>query len=149
MARSQKRKLARRDGWANVLSGLGTAARDKRLSASFGLERLSYQQLEELYRGDDMAARIVETIPDEMVREWLDVLIEDDQDASERVGALLDEMEVQSKYRDAMCLARAFGGSGILVGANDGIRDTSLPLAMERIRSVDWLTVMDARELVP
>jgi phage-related protein (TIGR01555 family) len=141
-------RLSRLDGWASLITGLGTD-RDRRTSLSFTASLLSYEQLTHMYRGDDMAARIVELLPGEMLRRGFTVSIKDDKDASEAVQNRLDELNVVARVERALCLARAFGGAGILLGANDGALDLAQPLDLDAVRSLDWLTVLDCRELQP
>lgn len=47
-----------------------------------------------------------------------------------------------------MSWARLYGGAGIIVGANDG-RAPWLPLREESVSSVDYLTPVDCRRLIP
>jgi hypothetical protein len=56
-------KLTRHDGWNNLVTALGKRGRDKRLSTEFELATISQEQAEDLWRGDDMAARAIETVP--------------------------------------------------------------------------------------
>ena len=49
--------------------------------------------------------------------------------------------------REAWQTARALGGGGILVGASDGGSNLELPMREDRIRTIDFLTVLTPREL--
>lgn len=55
------------------------ATKDKRLNTVFQADLLTRDQLEAMWRGDDMAARIVETLPDEMTREGFELKIQEEQ----------------------------------------------------------------------
>jgi phage-related protein (TIGR01555 family) len=245
----------RGDGWQSVITGIGVAQRDKRLGSTFEPDCLSQQELENIWRGDDMAARIIETQPSEMLREGFEVKIQpapspapappgaaledgddvepadeeaedavegdseeaapdgvstdelqfakkradafpgaakgkpqgkpafgapgaskgqkpgfgampglppaptkppgpikrEDDDAkkqSEAVTAQLEDLGVHERLLEALNYERAFGGAGILVGADDG-QDMRLPLDLERVKSVKWLTVLSSFELCP
>lgn len=50
----------RRDGWTNLVTGLGDALRDKRIAAQPAGVFLRQPQAEFIWRGSDMAARIIE-----------------------------------------------------------------------------------------
>lgn len=144
-----QRAMVRRDGWFNTLTGLGTG-RDKRLSGGFSADYVDPDTAEALWESDDTAARIVEVVPDEMTREWIDITIEDDKDR-ERADALmsrLDELEAQSTVNRALCLARAIGGAGVVMGVDDSLSPEE-PLNLEAVRGVNYLVAMDARELRP
>lgn len=83
MSAKKTKKIARRrrsDGWLNVFTGLGLANRDKRMGGQQWHDILDYQDLVELYRGSDLAARIVDTIPEEMTREGFDVLVQQEEE---------------------------------------------------------------------
>jgi uncharacterized protein len=141
--------MPRVDGWANFFTGLGVPGRDKRIHAQVVVQKLEYADCEALYRGSDMGARIVDCIPDEMTREGWEIACENDPDTSEVVEQAQDDLEVTDAFNLALKWSRAFGGAGIIMGIDDGSTDVSRPLRPERIRSLNWLSVLDCRELVP
>lgn len=65
------------DGFVNQLTGLGDPSRDKTLGGrlsgpEFYPNFLTGAQIENRWRGSDLGARIVETLPDEMTREGIE-----------------------------------------------------------------------------
>lgn len=134
------------DGWVNVLTGIGDTMRDKRESTKIGLRTISYDALMALYRSSDLAGRIVDLPAEEMTREGFDVRVEGDEESAELIGAAMDDLDVGCVLLQALKWKRLFGGAAILVGANDGSTDLSLPLNEEKIQSIDFLTVFDAWE---
>lgn len=186
----------RSDGWTSLLSGLGTLSRDKRESTYFQPDLIDWDTALNIYRGDPLAARIIETKPNDLVREGYDLCITDEQDEAEdrpeddqtdtvgilprgkverevlaqrklfggrktdaldRVGKELQE-EVENKWEElellptlheALCYEAAYGGAAILIGANDGATSLEQPLVVKRVRSVDFLTALEPREIVP
>jgi phage-related protein (TIGR01555 family) len=137
------------DGWQNLNTGLGDPTRDKRKSAALSVTRLSFEDAANLYRGDKYAAKVVDIPAGEMVREWFDVLVENDESKSEDIENRLKELKAKSAFKQALIWARQFGGAGILIGANDGAQDAALPLDLAKVKSVDFLTVVDKSELLP
>lgn len=141
---------ARFDGWVNVLTGYGNASRDKRLAATYRrTNRVTFDRegLSELYGSDDLAANIVDIPAEEAVREWFELHIqEEDGDADpETASGVMQELDVlgaQEALGDAIAWARLYGGSLILLGADDG-QEVDQPLNMDSIRSLDWITVLD------
>lgn len=134
-------------GWRNAVTGFGTD-RDKTSFTHYGhYNLLSLQQLAALYHGDDVAARAVDTIPDEMLRESFSVDLED-QKLTEAATELLDELDVRGKLADGIRWGRLFGGSALIVGADDG-RPASMPLIAEQAETVRYLYVVDRRFLYP
>lgn len=176
---------ARMDGWQNALTGIGDVLVDKRMSTVFGgADLISNEYAEALWRGDDLACRIVETWPNEMLRQGYEITIQDAKssdatesleeaeergdalgwakrrrarfdaadksaDLAERATARLEELGADEAFHTALCYRRAYGGGAILIGANDGQKDLSRPLVPERVTSVDFLTVLEPRELTP
>jgi phage-related protein (TIGR01555 family) len=137
----------RSDGWASALTGIGKSLYDKRLWSDFEAHELTLQEIEELWAGDDMAARIVELVPDECLRQGFELQIEGDETGqAEDVMALLDEMDAIGHLREALCYARAYGGGAILLGADDG-QQSAKPLNLASVRNLGWLMVLSPREL--
>lgn len=63
------------DSWKNILTGLGTS-RDKVTHTEFSSgPDLSDQTLEQLYHNDDIAARVCDLVPDEMLRQGFDIQV--------------------------------------------------------------------------
>lgn len=139
----------RLDGWENAYTGIGILGRDKRLGSVLGVEIIPQEQAEELWRGDDVIARIIETLPNEMLRSGHCPKVEGDKDLTEAMESEADRLNLGECARRALYYARAFGGAGILLGADDGSKDLAQPLAVDRIRSFDWLNVLTPRELQP
>lgn len=139
----------RDDGWANVFTALGSSTRDKRLGADFGcVTVVPYEQSRALHRGGGIAKRIVKLLTEEPSRAGFDLLIEGDKEYSEAT---------QEEWRwlgavEAMCVAakyQQFGGGAIWLGVQDGATDLRQPLNETRIRSFDWLKVLEAPTLTP
>lgn len=143
------------DGWSNQVTGLGTLARDKRMASQFDPDYFTQPELELMYRGNDLAARIVDILPDDMVRMGFEV-IGDDKDVAEAVSASLGQGNNTSSARlqalvtvhKGLKWKRAYGGSGVLLGVDDG-QDPIMPLDESKIRSFKWMTVLTPEELQP
>lgn len=144
-----EQSVSRADGWLNTLTGIGTT-RDKRLAGGFFVDTMDPDQCEELYRGNDTAARIAEAVPDEMTREWVSLQVGDDVDAGTitEIIEVTEKLNLQASVRDALCLSRALGGAGIVVGYDDNM-DPSEEVIPERVKGIKYLTTMDCRELIP
>jgi phage-related protein (TIGR01555 family) len=66
----------RLDSWKNSITKLGVMG-DKRLGAMFSTDRMVDLECEDLWRGSDMAATAVETVPDAIERAGFEVLIQE------------------------------------------------------------------------
>lgn len=171
---------SRFDDWQNYFTGMGIFGRDKRMGAQFAAHTLSFDQLKDLWLCDDLAARAVETIPREAMRQGYDVTIASSQDDDEpedlgymgyanpeltqpeedddsldhaelasEVTQKLDDLGADEYLEIAGSYERGYGGGALLIGANDGQEDLTKPLDLDRVRSLDWLTPLEARELLP
>lgn len=135
------------DAWINDVTGFGTT-RDKTTYGYVLPNRiLTDEELSALYHHDDMAARMVDVVPQEMLREGFQI---DTTDAGldAAIASKLNALDVRSALADGVRWDRCYGGSAILLGCDDG-RDASLPLFPERARDIDYLYVMDRRLLWP
>lgn len=142
----------------SLLSGIGTNARDKRRSHTFLPDVVDWDTAENLYRGDPLAARIVDTKPTEMLREGFDfcVQLEDDQSDSkvlqEAVEGIYEDIELIPSLLTALKWERCYGGGAILIGVDDGtesLRDPVIPTRIRRGKGVNFLTTLEPRELQP
>jgi phage-related protein (TIGR01555 family) len=156
-----KRKAAetpRQDDWRNHFTGQGMYGRDKRMGTQFvGGPNLSFDQLKDLWLGDDLAARSVETIPKEAMRQGYDLSIasgddEDPNEAADVSAELMERLEAlgADEYIEQVAgYERGYGGGAILLGVNDGQGAMTDPLNLDNVKSLDWLTPLEARELMP
>lgn len=141
----------RSDDLVNTLTRMGDATRDKRLQTYFEADKISQQQLEEWYRGSDLAATIVDLVPEEMFRQGFGLFFGDEEDrqaVSADMMSLLDERQFLDKLQEGFSYARAYGGCGILLGADDG-QELDQPLNEEAIKTFGWLTLLTPQELRP
>jgi uncharacterized protein len=137
--------VPRVDGWRNLITRLGTAF-DKRTQSTYQAGAVTWAEAEEMWRGSDMAARIIERTPDEMLRQGWDVNIPAAKDRQEKLAALLEDLQVVERFREALHYRNAYGGGGVLVGADDGATDLAKPLGV--VKAIRYLTALTPRELV-
>lgn len=129
----------RSDGWMNLFTSMGTN-KDRLTRTKFGmLARIDRVQLEQIYRSDGLGRRIIDTVPQDGTREWID--IEGDPD-----GAILKELQrlkAKQEFRNLWRWARLYGGAIMVMGVDDG-KSLEAPLDPERpVRKVIFLRVYD------
>jgi uncharacterized protein len=146
IAKQFRAALSRVDGWVNLVTGVGTPQRSKRLEFSADTV-LPDDQLEALFVGDPYARRICRAVPEEALRQGYRMTT---GDAGEEgaITTALENATANEKLLATWTFERVFGGSAIFVGADDG-RDPREPLDESNIRSVRFLTTLDRRELQP
>lgn len=143
--------LLRLDGWANDLTGLGTAALDKTVVALFSrATQRSDEYLGQLYEDDPLARRIADKVPDEMLRAGYDLLMGSADDAQQLATAARDKLkalQADERIKDGLVWERVYGGSAVFIGADDGSTNPAEPLQESRLRDVTHLTVVDKSQL--
>ena len=144
------RSQGRVDTFSNFGTGIGVRGMDKRV----GRGRWGYQDIPEfearfILRGSDMAQRAVGKVVDEMFREGYRIRIPDNKDLATEQELANREMGLQDALVNALKWARAYGGCGLFLGADDGTKDLSLPLREDRIRTFDFVQPFTPLEMVP
>jgi len=127
----------RNDSWQNLLSGIGTARDKSTYTHVIKNNPLSMDYLEKLFLSDDIASRICELIPFEMLRQGISIKVNDEEFLWNDATDLLREVLIKS---------RIFGAAFIYVGANDGLSQCQR-LAFERVKGVRFLNVLTPREV--
>lgn len=134
------------DGWINVFSGLGKGGFDRRTGGSPGRTiPLREYDVEEIYTADNMARRLVELLPFECFRRFIEFTNLDPKIQKATIQHF-GRLQVVARFQRAHEWARLYGGSGIYVSVDDG-RDMSEPLDLTKVRSVKGLIVLHRWEL--
>lgn len=146
----------RADGWGSLTTGMGVLNVDKRQGYTFCADVVDRAAAIELMIGDDVAARAVEKLPQDAMRAGFDLLVDleseergANKDLQEMIEERWKELGMSAALVKAAQYERAFGGGVIMIGADDGQQDLRLPLNLEAVKSVDFLTVFEPREVVP
>jgi phage-related protein (TIGR01555 family) len=142
----------RQDGWSSALTGIGSASLDKRLQHTFSASRsFTYQELIEMWRGDDLAARAIEGPPADAFRQGYEIVIGDEskyEKLKEEVEEKLEELDVDNMVERLFAMDRALGGAVLLLGADDG-QELDQPLKIDRVKGIEWLTLLEPMEIQP
>lgn len=134
----------RQDGWENAATGVGGALTDKRRSTAFKASPIiGDAQLASIYESNGIGARIINLTPDEMTRNWFTI----SNDEDDKVTQKLETLKAQSRINEGLKWANLFGGSIVVMGINDG-QELDKPVNEQAIKSVDFLTVWDRRDVV-
>lgn len=155
-------EVAKIDSFESVFTGLGTSRDKVRSSLPRQQPLLDVETLEGLYHDNDIAARIVETIPQEALRQGFRIVVPPDEDAEsgtdeeggdigQLMGDALDVIETVDRYIEGWTWGRLYGGGAILIGADDGVEQEGLkePLNEAKLQRISYLTTLDRRSLTP
>lgn len=138
----------RNDGWTSALMGFGIHGTDKRLSSEFLPEFLDSKTLENLWRSNDIAAKIVEKIPSDALRAGYELGM-DDKELEGQVLKQFKKLGIDQVLNDALNKERAFGGAALFPVLRDDQPDLALPLNENSIVGLSHFQVFEARELIP
>ena len=143
-AEAKLRQLSARDGLENVISGLGTA-RDKRSYTQYDFTPpKDRQQLENMYRTSWLAKRIVNSVAEDMTREWLTVKFDDNNlEHSKKVEKLAKKLKLKSKVLNGITWSRLYGGALMIIGIRNEKLDTPLNIETIKKDSLQYLQVLD------
>lgn len=147
------RVAAKFDAWQNIATKLGVQGKDARLEGNFvGRAPRSQQEIERLYEQDDIFPIAVDRIPEHGTRRWIRITGattktgRPDLDFSRALFEELESHDAQFKIFDLWRMHRLSGGSGLLLGVEDG-RKPSEPLDLARVRKLKTLNVLSRWEL--
>lgn len=143
----------RADGWGNVITGL-LSNRDKRTGAVSTVDIVTDIQARDMWRGDDIAKRVIEVLPREAMRRGYDLKFDNDDSDGDADGAkeVMNEAESigldQALVKVAM-YERAYGGGAIFPVMEGALGDLSQPLNEKGIGKITALHLLEPRELYP
>lgn len=144
--------VARQDTWQNALTGLGIAGRDWRTANSLRQDEiLDRETLDTIYLQDNLAARVVDAIPEHATRRWVKISAgegEDSSDFQSEIFKHFDRLKVKQRFTQWMKLARKDGGCAMLIGADDG-QTLDMPLDLARVREIRHLHNIERWALLP
>lgn len=135
------------DAWYNGVTGYGTERDKTTYGVPVSKPVLDQESLAALYNSNDMAARMVDVVPDEVYREGFNIET-GDPELDEIIEDKFDALEVSDRFADGMRWGRCFGAGAVLIGANDG-RASSEPLAIEEAEDIRYLHDLDRRSMFP
>lgn len=135
------------DGWQNPMTGFGTSRDKTTFNRYTGGYILRDDELSMLYHGDDLAALVVDIVPDEMLREGFSIDA-GDAGVNADIAEQVESLGIVEKLADAIRWGRLYGGGALLLGADDG-RSAATPLMAERAQALSYLYVFDKRYLYP
>lgn len=95
----EARGLERQDTWQNAITALGTS-RDKRVAGQFSTNRLIDLEAEDIWRGDDMGGRAVETAPNQIVRAGFEIQVKTPKNDASSTAAAKEKEQQKAKRLD-------------------------------------------------
>lgn len=144
--------VVREDGaLINLVSGLGTAKKDKSVYTQVGFNYLLGEtELEQLYI-DGIPRRYVDAIPDELLRHQVSIKLSEEaagDDTVETFEEYLKGVRFHAHYSEVVRLQRLYGGAGLVLFIDDGL-EAHEPVDFNKIRSFRGMAPLSRHELIP
>ena len=135
----------KKDGWMNLFSGLGTKADKKKSTVAVPNGFLTDAELEIVYADDGLGARVIDLLPDDMMKQGWHYEFEDEKEGLDKYSKTYDEIfkniKANDKISKALKWARLYGGGLILLGIYDG-EQLDQPLNLNKIKQFENLKVI-------
>ena len=137
----QQSEVINTDGYANAFSMVGTSRDRTTYNRASSYSMLDQYTLESLYISDGLARRVVDLVAEEMTRCGFDV---DgiDETIEDSVKSKIESIGLMPALNDAVRWSRLYGGSVIVIGANDG-GTLDVPMNDDGVRDIEFLRVYD------
>jgi len=117
-------KSRRDDSWQNVITGIGTS-QDKRLGNQVLWDARTPDFYEQAYAGSSLMARIVDTIPVDALRKWVDWTgVEKEEE--KLINDRCQQLDVRGAFQRAWIWARCFGGGCVYIATDTDAPSTPL-----------------------
>lgn len=137
----------RQDGWSNEVAGIGTD-RDKQQHWKFdGVPVHEDEKFASLFAKDSLIRKGMAAIPETALSKGWELTLDPEyKDRTKEVKDLLKGLKAESKLVEGWTMGRTFGGCAVILGVDDK-SDPSKPLNLEKIKSLNFLNVLDRRYL--
>lgn len=139
------RNIIKSDGWANLFSGLGTMADKHKSTRAVPNGFLSDVELETIYADDGLGARVIDLLPDDMMKQGWHYNFNSEKEGFEEKSKIYDEVfktiGANKKINQALKYSRLYGGCLILLGVYDG-DELDQPLNLRKIKNFENLKII-------
>ncbi|WP_205127116.1 DUF1073 domain-containing protein [Paenibacillus ginsengarvi] len=135
------------DAFQNVMARLGAGTANLLEGTSYPLTRLTqqYQLMNSLYRSNWIIRRIIDTIPEDMTRNWINLQTQLPPDDIRKVDRLWRTRKLKSRILEGLKWGRLYGGAGgvIIIEGHEDILDRPLDLDMVMPGTFKGLLIFD------
>lgn len=136
--------MHRLDSWVNAITAMGTGRDRTTFTTWLPPVPLTPQELASMYAADDLVRVIIDTFPEEMMRQSFEIVC--DAAWHDKIQRECERLHVSEHLTDANVYGGLFGGCLLWVGTDDG-HDPSTPVTYPG--PVRFLEVIDRRYANP
>lgn len=128
-------RKASMDSFSNPLAALGMGSNNLMNATQYSLTRLTrdYNLLNTLYRNSWIAKKIIDTIPNDMCKNWFSITAELSPEVMDRYSKLEKNTKIREKILEGLYWGRLYGGAAAIMlidGHEDKLEE---PLIVEEI----------------
>ena len=145
--------------FANAYTGQGTARDRSQFTELKASRKLAPGEIDHLYEYHWMVQNLVDVLPDECTREWIEYQITGEDNAPDLIGQFIeyqdrlvddvgDEISTADIFNEAMREERLTGGSAIYIDIDDG-REPWEEVDEKNIKTINFLRVFDRWAVTP
>ncbi|CAI3683893.1 phage portal protein [Clostridium neonatale] len=135
------------DAFSNVLARLGTGTPNLLEGTDYPMTRLTqnFQLMNSLYRSHWIVRKIIDTIPEDMVKNWINITTQLEPDQIKRFDKLQRTTRIQRDILQGLKWGRLYGGAAavIIIDGHEDILDQPLDYDMIMPGSFKGLIVGD------
>lgn len=135
------------DSFSNPLAALGIGSNNLLMSTQYPLTRLTkdFNLMNSLYRNSWLAKKVINTIPEDMTKNWFSITAELSPEQMDRYTKLEQRTKIKEKILDAMYWGRLYGGAAaiMLIDGHEDKLEESLELSDVMPGSFCGLMVVD------
>jgi len=142
-----KKPTVKIDSIQNVITGLNTAKKDKRVNVNVSPDILTQQEAENLYVADATARKIVDRVPEEGVRKWFEIY-NVTPEVRNKFDKIFSDLELKTAITKAWIDARLYGGSALFINIDDG-RSLEKEIDYKNIKKINSILCFNRYELFP
>jgi phage-related protein (TIGR01555 family) len=129
------------DAWINLTTGLGGSGDRSTLAQVAAFAPLDYRVLEALYHGSDLAATIVNRLPEDALSRGFSF------EGSPDLDRAAERWDLGERIKDGRTWARLGGVGGILIGSRDGALASPLRIKDFRKGDLQYLLPVDRADI--
>lgn len=145
--------------FANAYTGQGTVRDRSQFTEIQSRRKLAPQEIDYLYESHWMVQNLIDVLPDECTREWIEYQITGEDKAPELIGQFIeyqdrlvddvgDEISTADIFNEAMREERLTGGAAIYIDIGDG-REAWQEVDEKNIKTINFLRVFNRRAVTP
>lgn len=156
---NKPRRNTAMDTFANMISMLGEGMPNVMNGTEYPITRLTqdYNLINSLYRNHWIVRKIIDTIPEDMMKNWIDIQADFTPDQMKELDTVIRTTKVKEKIKEGLKLGRLYGGACavMIIQGHENILDEPLnydeimPGSFKGLMVCDrWMGIFPSAEII-